>query len=179
AASGTLHIALAGLLGVAVLLAFNVIEAGEARKSVDWTVLIVIGAALGLGRAMEVSGTAELIGLWILDVTSAYGTWGVLTGIVLVTAFLTEVITNNGAVALMFPIALSIAEAQGIESRGLLVAMTMVASMSMLTPIGYQTNLMVYGPGNYRFTDFFKVGFPLLVILWMIVILLIPMVWPL
>lgn len=176
---GMLHIALAGILGVSVLLAFNVIEAGEARKSVDWTVLIVIGAAIGLGKAMEVSGTAEIIGQRMVELTSAFGPRAVLAGIVIVTAILTEIITNNGAVALMFPIVLSVAETQGIEARGLCIAITLVASMSMLTPIGYQTNLMVYGPGNYRFTDFFKIGFPLQIVLWIIVIILVPIIWPL
>ncbi|MDR8391806.1 SLC13 family permease [Aliifodinibius sp. S!AR15-10] len=178
-AAGVLHIALAGILGVAVLLTFSVIEPGEARKSVDWTVLIVIGAALGLGKAMEVSGAAEMIGNWMVEMTSAYGPRAVLAGIVIVTAVLTEIITNNGAVALMFPIVLSVAESQSFEARGLFVAMTLAASMSLLTPIGYQTNLMVYGPGNYRFTDFFKVGFPLALVLWLVVILVTPIIWPL
>jgi di/tricarboxylate transporter len=177
-ATGIVHIALAGILGVAILLSFNVIKAGEARKSVDWTVLIVIGAAIGLGKAMEVSGTAELIGQWMVDLTSVYGDRVVLAGIVIVTGLLTEVITNNGAVALMFPIALSVAETQGIEARGLFIAITLVASMSLITPIGYQTNLMVYGPGNYKFTDFFKVGFLLELTLWTLVIILVPIFWP-
>ncbi|MCW9706648.1 SLC13 family permease [Fodinibius salsisoli] len=177
-ASGIVHIALAGILGVAVLLSFNVIKAGEARKSVDWTVLIVIGAAIGLGKAMEVSGTAELIGQWMVDLTSAYGHRMVLAGVVIVTGLLTEIITNNGAVALMFPIALSVAQTQGIEARGLFIAITLVASMSLITPIGYQTNLMVYGPGNYKFTDFFKVGFLLELTLWVLVIILVPLFWP-
>lgn len=176
--AGVVHIALAGILGVAVLLSFNVIKAGEARKSVDWTVLIVIGAAIGLGKAVEVSGTAELIGRWMVDLTSAYGHRAVLAGVVIVTGLLTEIITNNGAVALMFPIALSVAETQGIEARGLFIAITLVASMSVITPIGYQTNLMVYGPGNYKFTDFFKVGFLLEITLWTLVIILVPIFWP-
>lgn len=172
------HIALAGIMGVAVLLSFKVIKAGEARKSVDWTVLIVIGAAIGLGKAVEVSGTAEVIGRWMVDLTSAYGHRAVLAGVVILTGLLTEVITNNGAVALMFPIALSVAETQGIEARGLIIAITLVASMSVITPIGYQTNLMVYGPGNYKFTDFFKVGFLLELMLWTLVIILVPIFWP-
>lgn len=176
--AGIVHIALAGILGVAVLLGFNVIKAGEARKSIDWTVLIVIGAAIGLGKAVEVSGTAELIGRWMVDITSAYGDIAVLAGVVIVTGLLTEIITNNGAVALMFPIALSVAETQGIEARGLIIAITLVASMSVITPIGYQTNLMVYGPGNYKFTDFFKVGFLLELMLWTLVIILVPIFWP-
>lgn len=176
--SGLLHIALAGILGVAVLLSFNVIKAGQARKSIDWTVLIVIGSAIGLGQAMEVSGTAAIIGEWLVDLTSAYGQRAVLIGIVIATGLLTEMITNNGAVALMFPIVLSVAESQGLEPRGLFIAITLVASMSLITPIGYQTNLMVYGPGNYKFTDFFKVGFLLELILWILVIILVPVFWP-
>lgn len=177
-ASGVMHIALAGVLGVGVLLTFNVIEAGEARKSVDWTVLIVIGAALGLGKAMEVSGTAVIIGEWMVELTSVYGPRTILAGVVIVTVILTEVITNNGAVALMFPIALSVAETQGLDARPLIIGITLASSMSLLTPIGYQTNLMVYGPGNYKFTDFFKVGFPLQIVLWVLVILLVPIIWP-
>lgn len=177
-ASGFVEIALAGLLGIAVLFAFNVIDPGEARKSVDWTVLIVIGAALGLAKALEVSGAADLIGFLMIDLTSEYGNWVLFAGIVLVTAFLTEVITNNGAVAIMFPIVLSVAGSMDIDPRGLFIAVTLAASMSLISPIGYQTNLMVYGPGNYRFTDFFKVGFPLQIILWTVVILLAPVIWP-
>lgn len=176
-AAGLMHIALAGVLGVAVLLAFNVIEAGEARKSVDWTVLIVIGSALGLGRAMEASGAAVTIAEGLLNLISSYGPHAILAGVVIVTVILTEAITNNGAVALMFPVALSVAETQGMAARPLLIAITLAASMSLLTPIGYQTNLMVYGPGNYKFTDFFKVGFSLQVVLWLVVIFLTPLIW--
>lgn len=178
-ALGLMHIALAGIIGVALLLTFKVIDAGEARKSVDWTVLVVIGAALGLAKAMEVSGTAEMIGSWMVDLTVAFGPRVVLTGIIISTVILTEIITNNGAVALMFPIALAVAESQGFEARGLFIGITLAASMSLITPIGYQTNLMVYGPGNYKFTDFFRVGFPLQLLLWMIVIILTPVIWPL
>jgi len=177
-ASGLMHIALAGVLGVAILLAFNIVEPGEARQSVDWTVLIVIGAALGLGQAMETSGAAQLIGKTMVDITGGFGPRVLLFGIVIVTVILTEIITNNGAVALMFPIALSVAESQGLEARGIFIAVTLAASMSFITPIGYQTNLMVYGPGNYRFTDFFKTGFPLQFILWVLIIILVPVIWP-
>ncbi len=177
--AGIFHIALAGILGVAVLMAFDVIEPGEAKESVDWTVLIVIGAALGLGKAMEVSGAAEMIGNGMVGITSDYGPRVILAGLVVVTALLTETITNNGAIALMFPIALSIAQSQGFEPRAFIVSITLVSSMALLTPIGYQTNLMVYGPGNYKFIDFSKVGFPLAVILWIVVIILAPIIWPL
>lgn len=177
--AGIFHIALAGILGVAILMAFNVIEPGNAKESIDWTVLIVIGAALGLGKAMEVSGAAEMIGSGMVELTSNYGPRVLLGGLIITTALLTETITNNGAIALMFPIALSIAQSQGIEPRAFIASITLVSSMALLTPIGYQTNLMVYGPGNYKFTDFFKVGFPLAIILWIMVIILAPIIWPL
>lgn len=176
--AGIFHIALAGILGVAVLIASKAIESGKARQAIDWSVLIVIGSALALGKAMEVSGAAEMIGNGMIEFTSALGPRAMLIGIVLVTAFLTETITNNGAIALMFPIVVSMAESQGLEPRAFIVSITIVSSMALLTPIGYQTNLMVYGPGNYKFTDFFKTGFPLAVILWTVVIILTPIIWP-
>lgn len=177
--AGIFHIALAGILGVAVLLAFNVIEPGEAKGAVDWTVLIVIGAALGMGKAMEVSGAAEMISNGMVNLTIDLGPRAMLAGLVIVTAILTEIITNNGAIALMFPIALSMAQTQGLDPRAFIVSITLVSSMALLSPIGYQTNLMIYGPGNYKFTDFFKVGFPLAIVLWILVIILAPIIWPL
>lgn len=176
--AGIFHIALAGILGVAVLIASKVIEAGKARQAIDWSVLIVIGSALALGKAMEVSGAAAMIGNGMIQFTSDYGPRAILIGIVLVTALLTETITNNGAIALMFPIVVSMAESQGLEPRAFIVSITIVSSMALLTPIGYQTNLMVYGPGNYKFTDFFKTGFPLALVLWAVVIILAPVIWP-
>jgi di/tricarboxylate transporter len=173
-----LPIALAGILGVGVLLLFNVVEAGEARKFIDWSVLIAIGAALGLGKALQVSGVAAIIAHRIVDLTNVYGPRAVLAGLVIVTGLLTNIITNNGTIALMFPIALSVAHAQGLDARGLFIGVTVASSMAFITHIGYQTNLMVYGPGNYRFTDFFKAGLPLQIILWIVIIILIPMIWP-
>lgn len=177
--AGLLHIAVAGSLGALVLLGAGIMSPGEAREAVDWNVLLVIGAALGLGQAMEASGAAQLLGEGIVDATSALGPYGLLAGVVLATALLTNMLTNNGAVALIFPIALSIAESQGLNPRPIIVAVTLAASMSFVTPIGYQTNLMVYGPGNYRFLDFARVGGLLQILLWVAVIVLAPLVWPL
>ncbi len=176
--SGVLHVALAGMLGVIVLVAFDVVDPGQAREAVDWSVLLVIGAALGLAQALEASGLAETVSRGLVDLTAAHGPRAVLAGVVLSTALLTEIITNNGAVALMFPVVAALAGTQGLEPRALFVSLTVAGSLSLLTPIGYQTNLMVYGPGNYRFTDFFRVGGPLAVVLWIVVIALAPILWP-
>lgn len=176
--TGTLHITVAGPLGALVLVAADILTPGQAREAVDWNVLIVIGAALGLGQAMEASGAAQMLGQGIIDATKALGPYGLLAGLVLATAVLTNLLTNNGAVALVFPIALSIAEGQHLNPRAMMVAITLAASMSFITPIGYQTNLMVYGPGNYRFLDFARVGGLLQVLLWIVLIVVAPLVWP-
>ena len=177
--TGTMHIAVAGPLGALAVVGAGILTPGQAREAVDWNVLIVIGAALGLGQAMEASGAAQMVGEGIVEVSRTFGPQGLLAGLVLATAVLTNVVTNNGAVALVFPIALSVAETQGLDPRPLMVAITLSASMAFITPIGYQTNLMVYGPGNYRFMDFARVGGLLQVLLWIVVIVLTPLVWPL
>ncbi len=176
--SGALHIAVAGPLGALVLVAAGILTPGRAREAVDWNVLIVIGAALGMGQAMEASGAAQMMGQAIVETTGAFGPYGLLAGMILGTALLTNIVTNNGAVALMFPIALSVVESQGLAARPFMVAITLAASMAFSTPIGYQANLMVYGPGNYRFLDFMRVGGILQVLLWIVLIVVAPLVWP-
>lgn len=176
--AGVMHIAVAGSLGALVLVAAGILSPGQAREAVDWNVLIVIGAALGLGQAMEASGAAEMIGQAIVEATAVLGPYGLLGGLILATAILTNIVTNNGAVALMFPIALSVAESQGLAPRALIVSITLAASMAFITPIGYQTNLMVYGPGNYRFLDFARVGGLLQILLWIVLLVGTPLVWP-
>ncbi|MFB6271791.1 MAG: SLC13 family permease [Salinibacter sp.] len=176
--SGTLHIAVAGPLGALVLVGAGILTPGRAREAVDWNVLIVIGAALGLGQAMEASGAAQMLGQAIVEATKPFGPYGMLAGMILGTAVLTNIVTNNGAVALMFPIALSVVESQGLAPRAFMVSITLAASMAFSTPIGYQANLMVYGPGNYRFLDFTRVGGLLQVLLWIVLVLVAPLVWP-
>jgi di/tricarboxylate transporter len=177
--AGLLHVAVAGPLGAFVIVAAGILSPGQAREAIDWNVLIVIGAALGLGQAMEASGAARLLGEGIVDATRPLGPYGLLAGIVVATAVLTNIVTNNGAVALMFPIALSVAEAQQLDPRPIMVSITLAASMAFITPIGYQTNLMVYGPGNYRFLDFARVGGLLQVLMWIVILATTPLVWPL
>jgi di/tricarboxylate transporter len=178
AAFELLHIGLAALLGAGALLICGVITPGEAREAIDWEVLIVIGAALGLGQAMEASGAATMIGAAVVGATSTLGPLGLLAGVILTTMLLTETITNNGAVALMFPVALSVAASEGLDARPLIIGMTLAGSMSMSTPLGYQTNLMVYSAGQYDFLDFVRVGLPLQLLLMVVIIVVIPFFWP-
>ncbi len=178
-ASGALHIALAGTLGAFAMVVFGFLTPGRAREAVDWSVLVVIGAALGLGQAMEASGAAGWVGDGIVTVAADHGSVAVLAGLYLATIVVTEVVTNNGAAAILFPVALSLAQSQGIDPRPLVIGITVAASTSMLTPIGYQTNLMVYGPGNYRFFDFARVGGGLQALVAVMAVIVIPLVWPL
>ena len=177
AALGVLHIAVAATLGAFAMVAFGFLTPGEARESVDWSVLVVIGAALGLGQGMEVSGAAEWVGRGIVDSLATLGPIALLIGVYVATVVLTEIITNNGAAALLFPIALTVAQSQGLDPRPFMIGITVAASTSMLTPIGYQTNLMVYGAGNYKFTDFARAGGGLQALVATVAILLIPRVW--
>ncbi|HKK27446.1 MAG TPA: SLC13 family permease [Gemmatimonadota bacterium] len=179
AATGLVPIALAAAGGGLAMVLLGCLSPGEAKRAVDWSLLIVIGSALGIAVAMERSGAAELLARGVLDASVGLGPVGVLAGVFAATLVLTELITNNAAAALMFPVALSAAGDLGLAARPLIIAVTVAASLSMSTPLGYQTNLMVYGPGGYRFTDFTRAGLPLQLAAGVLAVILIPMIWPL
>tara|TARA_R110000782_G_scaffold19101_9_gene52061 strand:+ start:23107 stop:24906 length:1800 start_codon:yes stop_codon:yes gene_type:complete len=151
---------LAGLIASGVMILSRCCTLTEARRSVDWSVLIVIGAALGIGKAMDKSGSALLIADTVLSVVGN-NPWIVLLAIYAVTSFMTEIISNNAAVALMFPIGQAAAQTLGVDFMPFVIGIMMAGSASFATPIGYQTNLMVYGPGGYNFRDFLRIGVPM------------------
>ncbi len=177
--SGVFHIALSALLGAVAMVAFGLLTPGEARQAVDWSVLLVIGAAFGLAAAMETSGAARALGGAIVDASGRLGPHGLLAGVILATMAITGLVTNNAAAALIFPIALSVAASQTLDPRPFVIAMTVMASLPLWTPLGYHTFLMVYGPGNYRFTDFTRLGLPLQLLLGIVLVLVVPRIWPL
>ena len=167
-------------LAVAFLLvATRVLTLRQARNALDLDILVLIAAAFGLGAAVTASGLGEAIAVVLVDVMSPLGSIGALAGVLLATMLLTELISNNAAAALMFPIGVSSALALGADPRPFVIAITLGASLSFLTPIGYQTNLMVYGLGNYRFSDYTRLGIPLNLISFTLAIILIPRIWPL
>lgn len=149
----------------------------SARRNVDWQVLLVIAAALGIGKALEVSGAAQAIAGRLTDV-AGNNPWIALAVVYGITTLFTELITNNGAAVLAFPIALATAHQLNVNPMPFITAIMISASASFATPIGYQTNLMVYGPGGYRFTDFFRFGVPLNLLMWTTTVLIAPLVWP-
>ncbi len=165
-------------LGAAVLMIVTrCISPEEARKSVELNVLVLIACAFGLGAALEKSGAASFIANGIITLFSHYGKVGVLAGIYLVTILFSAIITNNATAVLMFPIAYATATQLSVNPRPFAILVAIAASASFATPIAYQTNMIVYGPGGYRFSDFLKTGIPLNLILWLVVVALIPFFW--
>ncbi len=154
------------------------LSVGEARHSIEWQVLITIAASFGVGTALENSGAAAAVASAVFSATQAWGPWVALICITIVVSVVTELITNNAAAVLMFPFCLQTAALYDVSARPFLIALVLAASASFMTPIGYQTNMMVYGPGGYRFADFVIVGGPLKLVLTIVAVLLIPVFWP-
>lgn len=164
AAIAALPIEALAIMGVAVVLVTRCIDPDEAWNSIDGNVLILIFAMLAVGTAMQNAGTVEMIVGWINPFLTQAPPLLLIIGVYLLTSVLTEIVTNNAVAVLMTPIVLAIAASVGIDGRPLLVAVMFGASASFATPIGYQTNTIVYAAGNYRFSDFIKVGLPMNII---------------
>ena len=141
-----------------VMVILNIINPDNALKSVNWGVLLIIASSFGIGQALENSGLATIIASGLIKSLEFLGPLGIIAGIFFITSIYTELITNNAAAAIMFPIALATGKLLNIDPRPLFITLAIAASASFATPIGYQTNLMVYGPGGYRFKDFLKIG---------------------
>ncbi|NGX17224.1 SLC13 family permease [Wenzhouxiangella sp. XN24] len=166
AAFGVLSITVAALLGVLAMLVTNCLNWRTALGALDRRLIIVIVASLALGRALTVTGGMEYIASLFVMAAEPWPTVVALAGLMLVIALLTEVVTNNAAAVLGTPVAVFVAERLGVPAEPFVLAVLFGANMSYLTPIGYQTNLMVLSAGGYRFTDFFRVGLPLQQIMW-------------
>jgi len=174
-ATGFVPILHASLIAALLLVGARVLTVGEARRAVDLDVVLLIGASFGVASAVETSGLAGLAASGIAELTVTWGPRGALLGVVALTLLLTEMITNNAAAVLVFPVALAAAASSGLDPRMTAIAVAVTASSSFLTPIGYQTNTMVYGPGGYRFTDYLRLGAPLTVLVVAVVLILAPL----
>jgi di/tricarboxylate transporter len=177
ASTGVLSMLEAGLVASGLMLATRCIKPSAARASIDWSVLVVIAASFGVGQALETSGVAQaLADFWI----GAAGTNALLAlaAVYVVTNVVTEMVSNNAAAVMAFPIAVATAESLGVSVWPFVVVVMMAASCGFATPIGYQTNLMVYGPGGYRFTDYVRFGLPLNILVGIVTVLLAPVFWP-
>ena len=168
---------IAAIVGSVALIATGCVSGAEARRSVEWSTLVSIAAAFGIGEGIRLSGADQALAAVIVE-AGASTPQAALIAFYIGTAILTELVTNNAAAALMFPFALSIAQSLGVSPMPFAVAVMFAASASFSTPIGYQTNLMVYGPGGYRFSDFLRLGLPLQVVVGIVTLVTIPWFFP-
>ena len=166
----------AAAIAAAVLLITRCITPAQAMRSVDMQVLLVIIAAFGIGKAMEITGAAEFIARTMVGMAGG-NPWLVLSLLYITTSILTEMVTNNAAALILFPISMAMASQLGVNVTPFVFAIMMGASASFATPIGYQCNMMVFGPGGYRFSDFLKIGVPMNLSMWIVASILIPLIW--
>jgi len=182
AATGVVDILAGVLVSAVLLLAFGVISPRESYRAVDWSVVLFIAAFIPVGEAMFRTGLAEAIAAAVLApeawLPPAVAAWAAVSVLYLVTSVMTETITNNAAAIVLTPVALSMAETLGADPRPFVFAVCFAASASFMTPTGYQTNMMVYGPGSYRFLDFTRFGGPLNLLFWLVASVMIPVFWP-
>jgi di/tricarboxylate transporter len=178
AATGVTTILVSALLGVIAMFVTGCLTPDEAYREIDWMVIVLLGCLIPLGLAMQNTGAAEFLAARLLRLTLPLGLIGVLAAFYLLTSVLTELISNNAAAVVLTPIAAATGMALDVSPLPFVIAVMFAASNAFLTPIGYQTNTFIYGPGGYRFSDFFRVGAPLSVILLVAATFVIPLFFP-
>jgi di/tricarboxylate transporter len=182
ATAGVMPIATAAIVGCVILLLSKCLSTREAYDSIHWPILFLIFAMLGVGSAMEVTGTTSWLAGRLVDLTGdvipkAWQPLALLAGVYLLTTTLTEILSNNAAAVLISTLAIGLAQSMGLDPRPFLIAIAVAASASFATPIGYQTNTYVYGVGGYRFSDFARIGIPLNLLAFVVSMIVIPMFW--
>ena len=182
AALGLVPILKGALVGMIILLVLRVISTNEAYQTINWQVIVLIAALIPIGIVIQKSGTAEWLATAMNNVVEQFDPalrpFVMVSLIYLMTMMLTEMASNAATAIIMTPIAISVAMQIGLDPKPFIFSVCFAASASFITPIGYQTNLMVYGPGGYKFSDYVKVGLPLAIFLWIMATFLIPVLWP-
>ena len=168
----------ASILGTALMLLTRCIRSQEIYSNLHWQTIVMLGCLIPLGTAMETTGTARFMAEYLVEELQAFGPTAVLSGLYLVTTVLTSLMSNNATGVLMLPIAISLGETLGTRLEPFVFCVMFAASASFMTPMGYQTNTFVFGPGGYNFSDFLRVGAPLNLIFWILATLFIPIFWP-
>lgn len=178
AAFGILPIVASAICGVILMIMTGCITNEQAYRSVNWKVIFLLAGVLPLGIAMQKTGAAKLLVDNLIQQLESFGPTAVLSAFFFLSMMLTNLISNNATAVLLAPISIEAATGIGVNPTPMLVAVTLAASLSFMTPIGYQTNTMIFGPGQYTFTDFVKVGTPLNLLFWIIGTFAIPYFWP-
>lgn len=178
ASLGITSIVVSAIVGIIAMILTGCLKPSEAYESVNWKVVILLAGVLPLGTAMDKTGTATLMADLMIAGLSDFGPTVLMSGYFLLTLLITGVMSNNASAALLAPIAIQSADSLGVAHEPFLYAVTFAASLSLITPFGYQTNTMIYGPGQYKLKDFLKVGTLLNLLFWILATLLIPVIWP-
>lgn len=171
-------IMISAIIGSILLVFTKCISLEETYKSIEWNIVFLLGGILSLGIALEKTGAALLLANNIVSLIGFLGPVAIVAALYLITTLFTEIMSNNASAVLLAPIAIAVAESMGISARPLLMAVTFAASASFMTPVGYQTNTMIFGVGQYKFSDFLKVGAPLNLIFWILATIFIPILFP-
>lgn len=179
AAFEVLPIAALALIAAAIVVALGCLDHLEAYQSIRWDILMIIFGMLALGLAMDKTGAAQMVVGAMAQTLGGLGPLGLLAALYFITSFLTEIMSNNAVAILMTPIAIGLGEQLGIDPRPFVVAVMFAASASFATPIGYQTNTLVYSAGGYKFSDFLRIGVPMNLVMFVAAVLVIPLFWPL
>jgi di/tricarboxylate transporter len=175
----TEHATLVAMIGAVLTVLTGCLPPRDAHRAIEIPILVLIASALGVSKALDSSGAAEWIAGNLISWAQPFGKVAVLAVLVILTGLMTELLSNNACAALMGVLAMATSKELGMDPRPLLIAVAVTSSYGFATPIGYQTNLMVFGPGGYRFSDFLRVGIPLDIICWTLTIIIIPLVWTL
>ena len=178
AAFNIVPIMVAAIIGAVGVVLTRCVTIEEAYDAIDWKIIFLLGGIIPLGLALEQNGAVLWLADRALQPLLAYGPTALLAATYITAAMLTEAMSNNAAAAILAPMAISLAGLINADPVPFLVAITFAASTSFATPVGYQTNTMVYSPGGYRFTDFTRIGVPLNIVFWILATLLIPLIWP-
>jgi len=174
---GILHISVAAVLGAILSVLFGCLTMDEAYNSIEWKSVFLIAGMLPLGIAMDKTGTAEFLSNQIISIVGGYGPLGILVGLFILTTIITAFMSNAAAAVLVAPIAISAAANVGADPRAFVMGVGIAASNAFLFPIGHQALILVYGPGNYRFFDYTKVGLPLTILIWILMLIFLPIFW--
>lgn len=178
AALNILPIVISAMLGVLAMILTGVVRTQEAYRAVNWKVIMLLAGVIPLGTAMQKTGAANLMADQMILLLADLGPRAVLSGFFLLTMVITAIMSNNASAALLAPIAIETAGTLNVSAFPLLYAVTFASSLSFITPFGYQTNTLIYGAGQYKFTDFTKIGLPLNIIFWILATIGIPLIWP-
>jgi di/tricarboxylate transporter len=178
ATTGIFPIVVSALIGAVLLVITRCISLEHAYRSVDWQIILLLAGSFALGTALEKTGAARLLSENIISIFGSAGNFAILSIFYIITLVLTEVMSNNATAVLITPIALVTAASLGVDPRPFLITVMFAASLAFMSPVGYQTHLLIYNPGRYKYLDFLKVGTPLNILFWLMATFLIPMFFP-